>query len=121
MTIVATDNFGKSIAVQLAELNDQTARLMGFKKVHYFMGKLCVQIEGDVPNNNIPWAPTTNANDAMQIMNKYRFILKPEYHLTSDGADTFPLWMCGSEHCDEYDTDPLIAICKSLIRHAKLG
>ncbi len=110
MTIVATDKYTKQ--AQLDELNVQTANLMGFKKVHWFMGKLCVQIEGDVPNFNVQWSPTTNANDALQIMKKFRFIMKPS---AIDG------WLVYSEHTESYDSDPLIAICKSLIAHARLG
>lgn len=105
----------ESRAVQIVELNDQTARLMGFKKVHYFMGKLCVQIEGDTPNNNIPWSPATDANQAMQIMSKFKFHL---YYVTHKH-----IWKCFS---DEFDApgeneDPLFAICIALIEHAKLG
>lgn len=98
--------------VELDELDEQTARLMGFKKVLLFMGKWCVQIDGDVSNNNIPWSPTRNANDAMQILNKYRLSLEA----------IGDLWFVGTNNTITIsDSNPLIAICKSLIAHAKLG
>ncbi len=95
-------------------LNEETAKYMGFKKVHMFMGKLCIQKEGDVPNNNIPWAPSTNAEQAFEILNKYMFTLS--YSFVGAG------WMCFSEHaCDAIETDPKIAICKCLVAHGKQG
>ena len=96
---------------QLVALDEQCARIMNFKKVHWFMGKLCVQYESDVANNNIPWSPTTNGGHAMEIMRKYHLSLKPILNS----------WCCYSEYTEAYDTNPFVAICKSLIAHEKLG
>lgn len=101
-----------NIKMYLTGLDEECARIMGFKKVCWFMGKLCVQIEGDVANNHIPWSPTTCASDAMQIMRKYRLSIHPY------GIDG---WCCSSEHTEAYDGHMLVAICKSLVAHAKLG
>ena len=103
-----------TLKAQLIALDEQCARIMKFKKVHWFMGKLCVQYESDVANNNIPWSPTTDARHAMEIMRKYHLSLKP---YAVDGW----CWCCYSEHTEAYDTDPLVAICKSLVAHEKLG
>lgn len=88
---------------------------MGFKKVLVFMGQQCYQIEGDPANNNIPWSPSTNANDAMMIMKKYGFALTRRF---SDGVG---IWYASSEFTSACDSDPLIAICKALIAHAERG
>lgn len=99
-------------ARHLRSIDENCARIMRFKKVHWFMGKLCVQVEGDVANNNIPWSPTTNINDAMHIMAKYRLSIKPR------GASD---WCCYSEHTEAHSSNMLLAICKSLIAHERLG
>jgi len=92
-------------------LDEQTARIMPFKKVRWFLGKLCIQKEGDVANNNIPWAPSTEWKDAVQILETFSLGLK----FVGDR------WVCYSEFEQAYDTDPLVAICKSLIVHYKRG
>jgi hypothetical protein len=56
-------------------LDEQSAKFMGFAKVHRFIDKLCVQKYGDTPNNNIPWSPTKNAEQMLEIMNKYKISL----------------------------------------------
>ena len=99
-------------AITLKALDEHCARIMKFKKVHWFMGKLCVQYEADVANDNIPWSPTTNGGHAMEIMRKYHLSLKP---YAIDG------WCCYSEHTEAYDTNPLVAICKSLVAHQRLN
>jgi hypothetical protein len=98
-------------AVPRIVLDEECARIMGFKKVHWFMGKLCVQIQGDVANNNIPWSPSTNMKDAFQIMRRYGLALRPYAH---------DAWCCYSEYAEAYDTDMLVAICKSLVAHSKV-
>ncbi len=97
-------------------LNRKTAEIMRFKKVHLFMGKLCIQKEGDVANNNIPWSPATNANDAVQILDKFRFTVTPVTNLNNNNS-----WRVGSDIEYVVDENLLIAICKSLIAHAELG
>lgn len=113
---VDREKFTDADALLLKKIRDETnetcAKLMGFKKVHWFMNKLCIQRELDVANNNIPWSPTTNANDAMEIMQKYKFTLKPTVW-----KDKFA-WSAGSEMHFEVDEDPLWAICKTLMHHA---
>jgi hypothetical protein len=98
-------------AVPRIALDEECARIMNFKKVCWFMGKLCVQIEGDVANNNIPWSPTTNMKDALQILRKYGLSLRP---FAQDE------WCCYSEYAAAYDKDMLVSICKSLVAHVKV-
>lgn len=97
---------------QLVALDEECARIMRFKKVCWFLGKLCVQIENDIANNNVPWSPTTNFADAAQILQKYHMALHPY------GPDG---WCCGTEYTEAHDLDMRVAICKALIAHEKLG